>query len=149
MKSLLVMVMALLVLASCKKSDSGASGRVGLLTQSEWRFDNGTASSGGFSFDITTLGIIPPCALDNSAQFNANGTGISKENTLVCQGSSPTSNFNWAFLNNETQLSISGNALLGIQGVFNVRELTASRLSLGKDTVISGAAVNVVINLKH
>jgi hypothetical protein len=88
----------------------------------------------------------PPCTLD----INSNNSGTISENTNVCPNAPATSAFTWSFSSNETVLNVSAGAVAGIGGSFRIKELSGTRLSLLKDTTVTGlGAVTAIVNLKH
>ncbi len=141
---------------SCDKNDDDngteESAKTKLITASSWKYDTGGIgdANGNISLNFTSLpAFIPPCLLDNSAEFKADGTGTSYENANVCVATPISTNFNWNFLSNETVLNISGNAVAGLSGQFKIKDLNATQFTLLKDTAFMGAAVTIVVKLKH
>jgi len=136
---------------ACKKDSNSSADKTQQLTSADWKYDNGGIgdANGNIIVDFSTLGIIPACSLDNTIHFDANGSGTVSENANVCSGAQATTSFNWSFSNNETVLSLSGNAVAGIGGNFKIKTLSGTQLSLLKDTTISGMSGTAVINLKH
>jgi hypothetical protein len=142
---------------SCKK-DSGSNNpsNTRLLTNSDWKYDNGGIgdASGNIIVDFNTAGImIPSCTLDNTIHFNASGNGTIAENANVCSGLPATTPFTWSFSSNETVLNLSAGAIAGIGGSFKIKELSDTKLTLLKDTTASllgsTTAVTAVVNLKR
>jgi hypothetical protein len=139
---------------SCKKNSDSSNNpdKTQTLTSADWKYDNGGigSSNGTILVDFATVNVIPSCSLDNSVRFNANGTGTVAENTNVCSGAPASSVFSWNFSSNQTALTVSGSAVGGIGGTFTIKELSSTRLTLLKDTTVSGiGATTVIFNLKH
>lgn len=155
MKYTFLLIVSITFLACKKDSDSKESGKTQMLTSAEWKYDTGgiADANGNIIADISTIGGIPPCLLDNSVRFNADGTGTVSENADVCTGLPATSPITWSFSSNETVLNLSAGAIAGIGGNFKLKELTDAKLALFKDTTASilgtTTPVTVVINLKH
>jgi hypothetical protein len=137
------------LLTACGKDDKEPT-KTEILTSGSWKFDNGGIDQDkNGTVDISfTSGILPACALDNSATFNSDYTGINDEGLLKC-GTAQTTPFNWSFASNETAINISGTGVLGISGQFKILELNATRFGLSKDTTISGFNMSAIVNLKH
>jgi hypothetical protein len=141
-----------LALISCQK-DSNEQTKTELLTSADWKYDNGGIgdANGNILFDFSTLGVtIPVCSLDNTIHFSSNGSGTISENANVCSGAPATTNFTWGFLSGETVLNVSSNAIAGLGGDFKLKELSSTKLTLLKDTTVSGiGSVTAIFNLKH
>src|ERR1700694_5084959 len=144
---------------SCKKNSPAAASpsRTELLTSQSWKYESGGIDqdrNGTIDLTFEWTGLLHPCLLDNTATFNANGTGMTDEGATKCNASLPqTSPFTWSFANNETTLNIAGTALLGLGGAFQVQALTSNRLTLAKDSALTAGGftttVALIANLKH
>jgi hypothetical protein len=151
MKSLSILCICLLAMACNKDENNSGPNKKELLSTSSWIYQNGGVAdaNGNILIDFSTLNIIPACALDNTIVFVSDGSGIVNENTNSCNGTS-TSAFSWNLTDNENTLNILGDAVFSISGAFKIRELTTTKLSLGKDTTVTGYGnVSMVFNLKH
>jgi hypothetical protein len=152
MKKIYVPVVACILFAACKKDGNGGdSEKKKLLTASAWVYEsggldmdkNGTVD---FSFD----GLLPACILDNKGTFKSDGTGVTDEGNTKCDpAADQTTPFNWSFMNNETQLSLSGGGFAGISGIMTIKTLTTTRLTLSKDTTVMNFPASLLVNLKH
>lgn len=155
MKYTILTIAICFAFASCSKDSSENNGptKTELLTSSAWKYESGGADinkDGSIDLTLETLGTIPPCILDNSATFNADGTGINDEGATKCDPSLPqTTSFTWSFANNETALNISGNGFAGISGQFKITTLTSTRLTIAKDTSLNNLSGTLIVNLKH
>ncbi len=152
MKPRFLIIACCLSFFSCKKdSNSDQSSNTQILTNAEWKYDSGGLSdaNGNIIADITTIANVPSCLLDNSVRFNSDGTGTVSENANVCPSAPATSPINWSFASNETVLNLSGGAIAGIGGSFQIKELSTTKLSLLKDTTLMGLSGKVILNLKH
>lgn len=152
MKYTLTILAASFFILSCKKDSSSSNSKTQQITSSDWKYDTGGIgdASGNILVSFTTLGIVPNCSLDNTIHFNSNGNGTVSENADVCTGAPPSTPFTWSFSGNETVLNISGSAIAGIGGSFKIKTLSATQLSLLKDTTVTGyGSVTAIVNLKH
>jgi len=137
---------------SCDKDSNSSINKTQQLTSADWKYENGGIgdANGNILIDFSTTGTIPPCSIDNTIRFNSNNSGTVSENANVCANAPATTAFTWSFLNNETVLNVSAGAVAGIGGSFRIKELSDTRLSLLKDTTVSGfGSVTAVVNLKH
>ncbi len=141
---------------SCKKNDSDSgsnASKTTLLTQQSWKFNTAGIDpdkDGNINTDIS--GFISPCVKDNIVSFSSsNGAGSMDEGVDKCNSSDPqTTPFTWAFVNNETEINISGNVIAGKGGQYKIVALNATQFSLSKDTTITGfGATTILVNLKH
>lgn len=153
MKHFLLFATLLVSFVSCKKeNNTAAATRTQLLTSSPWVYESGgvdTDGNGTIDLNLSMIGI-PPCVTDNKGIFNTNGTGVNDEGPTKCDPTAPqTTPFNWAFTNNESNLTISGNAFLGLSGSFRVRTLTSTQLTISRDTSVMGLSMAILLNLKH
>jgi hypothetical protein len=148
MKYLVFTLTISFLLIACGKDDKEPT-KTEILTSGSWKFDNGGIDQDrNGTVDISFTSVLPPCALDNSATFNSDYTGINDEGILKC-GTSQTTPFNWSFASNETAINITGTGLLGISGQFKIAELSATRFGLTRDTTIAGLNMTAIVNLKH
>lgn len=140
--------------SSCqKKSDPApAPTKTDYLTSSAWVHESsGVDIDKNGTIDIPSASAgIATCRLDNVLTFKKDHTAISDEGATKCNAADPqTTSFNWAFADNETSLSISGNVFTALNGVTKIKSLTATNLTLTKDTVVSSQNVSLIVNLKH
>ena len=153
MKYTLLIIALIFSAVSCNKKDSNTSAeKTQQLTSADWKYDNGGIgdANGNILVDFSTTGTIPTCSIDNTIRFNSNNSGTVSENANVCPNAPATTGFTWNFSNNETVLNVSAGAVAGIGGSFRIKELSNTRLSLLKDTSVTGlGAVTAIVNLKH
>lgn len=152
MKYTILLLGISLLAQSCKKSNTSPADKTQQLTSADWKYNNGGIADAGGNIivDFSTTGTIPACSLDNTIRFMANGSGTVSENTDVCPGAPATSTFTWNFSSSQTVLNLSSGAVAGLGGTFRIKELSDTRLSLLKDTTVSGfGSVTAVVNLKH
>jgi hypothetical protein len=152
MKYTLLIIALCFSILSCDKDSNSSVNKTEQLTSADWKYENGGIgdANGNIIIDFSTTGTIPPCSIDNTIRFNSNNSGTISENANVCANATATTPFTWNFSNNETVLNVSAGAVAGIGGSFRIKELSATRLSLLKDTTVSGfGAVTAVVNLKH
>lgn len=139
---------------SCKKdsdsSTNNSDANTQVLTSADWKYDSGGIGDNNGNIFVDFTSSIPSCSLDNTARFNANGTGTILENTNVCQNAAQSTNFTWSFASNQTVLNVSSGAFAGIDGSFKIKTLSGTQMTLLKDTTITGVgSVTAVIKLKH
>lgn len=135
-----------------KNTDSSGTNSAQLIASADWKYDNGGIgdANGNILVDFSSTTIVPSCSFDNTIRFNSNGSGTITENANVCSGAPATSSFNWSFSSNETILNLSAGAVAGIGGSFKIKELTAAKLTLLKDTTVQlFGSVTAIVNLKH
>jgi hypothetical protein len=152
MKYTLLITALCFSIVSCDKDSISSPNKTQELTSADWKYENGGIgdANGNIVIDFSTTGTIPPCSIDNTIRFNSNNSGTISENANVCANAPATTPFTWNFSNNETVLNVSAGAVAGIGGSFRIKELSGTRLSLLKDTTVSGfGAVTAVVNLKH
>lgn len=155
MKYGILTIAACFVFAACSKDKPENTGptKTELLTSGAWKYESGGADlnkDGTIDLTLETLGLVPACLLDNSATFNADGTGVNDEGATKCDPSLPqTTSFNWSFANNETALNITGSGFAGISGQFKITTLSTTRLTITKDTTVNSIPAALIVNLKH
>ena len=114
MKTTSMMLLALGLLSaagliSCKKESTVAiKSNTELLTQKAWKF-------GIYGLDENNNGVIEetesnmlPCQSDDIFTFNANGTGLYSTGVVKCGIDDADINFDWQFMNGETELATFG-----------------------------------------
>jgi len=150
--TLLIIGLCFSVLSCDKDSNPATVDKTQQITSADWKYDSGGIgdANGNILIDFSTTGTIPACTIDNTIRFNSNGSGTISENANVCSNAPATSAFTWSFSNNQTVLNVSAGAVAGIGGSFRIKELSDTKLSLLKDTTVTGfGAVTAVVNLKH
>lgn len=126
------------------------------ITASPWTHEDSgidTDKNGTIDIQLSLFGItLPACRLDNMLTFKTGGTATADEGPTKCNTADPQStNFNWSFADAEKSLVISGNVFTELNGKFAIRELTATNLTLSKDTTLPAPFNNaaIVVKLKH
>ena len=153
MRPFLLTAVIVWLATGCKKDETPPSQTDHISSQS-WKYDNGgvDADNNG-SIDLNfPAGTFPACVLDNEISFQTNGNGIANEGATKCNTGDPqTAAFTWSFSNNETVLRISDAGLFGFSGQFEIKELSATKFTLAKDTTVAGFGqpVQLIVNLKH
>lgn len=151
-------LLAILVLTAigCKKKDDpapvAAQTKTELLTASSWKVDAaGLDQDRNGTIDLSLMTAIPVCTTDNTILFKTNNTGVTDEGAAKCNATdAQTSNFNWAFADAETNITVSNSTLTPINGKSKVLVLSATALTLSKDTTLAPFGnVALVVNLKH
>jgi hypothetical protein len=155
MKYLFICFYSCLLAIGCNQKDASppAPTKTEVITQASWKYDNaGIDGDRNGTIDFPPpAGILVPCLTDNTLTLSANGTGTVDEGATKCAASDPqTAALNWSFADNETALQISGGNVLGITGKFKILELSATKLSLSKDTTVPVlGTVALIAVLKH
>lgn len=153
MKYKLLFVAALPLLVQCKKdsSENNGSGKIELMTQQTWKYENaGIDADKNGSIDSPLPITIPACTTDNTITFSSDGKGVVNEGATKCTTTDPqTVPVTWSFTNNETELNLTGPAVAGVGGRFKLLALTSTQLSLSKDTTFGPFQTTIVLNLKH
>jgi hypothetical protein len=110
---------------------------------------------GVIDHDLASGGL-PYCQLDNSYDFSAGGIGNVFDSTAHCDTSGVVNRpFSWAFTDNQQSIDISGTEIFGLTGHFKIYELTDSRFSIARDTLVTLPFVPqmvtgwVIMSLKH
>lgn len=150
---LIAMTLLAAALFSCGKEDknNSASERTTLLTQQAWLFESAAFRPAGSSLNLNIGSQLAPCLTDNSISFNTNGSGTVAEGASTCNTSDPaTTPFTWRFVNNETEIGLTGNVIPGVSnGQFKLETLSTTQLSVSKDTSYMGFSGTLVANFKH
>ena len=151
-------VLALTLLTACDKNDSDTDTdtpdpKTTLITSGAWKYEtSGIDVDRNGSLDAPLPVALPACAIDNSFTLAPNGTGSVDEGATKCDPSLPqTSAATWSFADNQTTLNLNGSGLFGVGGKFKLLELTATRLTLSKDTTAPGLPITVglIVQFKH
>jgi len=160
MKNRISALLLLSVLAlSCDRNDddSSSTNNTTLITRSSWQYESGGIDqdrNGTIDITLESTGQVQPCVLDNTGTFQTGGAGIADEGATKCSPTLPqTTPFTWSFASSETVLTVSGGGLFGQGGNFKIQSLTATRLSLSKDTTLAFGGISfpasLILNLKH
>jgi hypothetical protein len=149
-------------LFACGKDDNNdppkppAPTKTEMITSSSWKYESGGVDqdkNGTVDITFAATGLLQPCTLDNTAMFNSGGTGTTDEGLTKCNVNAPqTAPFAWTFANSENSLNIAG-SVVGLGGQFTIQALSATKLTLSKDTTISfgGSPANIalIVSLQH
>ena len=151
--SILYLTLAFLLVQCKKESDPQPQPtKTDHITASPWKIeDAGFDQDKNGSIEISAFSTIPGCLVDNTISFKTNNTGVTDEGAGKCNTTDPqTTNFNWNFADAEANIEISNSVLSQINGKSKVVLLTATNMSLAKDTTVSGLGSGwVVVKLKH
>lgn len=123
-----------------------------LVSASAWKVnDVGLDQDKNGTIDLSLLGQLLACQADNTILFKKDNTGVTDEGTTRCNTTDPqTTNFNWSFADAEANINVSNSILTPINGKSKVLELSATALTLSKDTTITGLGnTTLVVKLKH
>ncbi len=101
--------MVLWMITACKKEKQlVVKSPVQLLTEKEWKLFS-------IGFDDNSNGVIDnneelikDCEKDNTIKFVADGRGFFRDNGVAC-GGQLENNFNWVYVNNNTEIEIEAN----------------------------------------
>lgn len=122
------------------------------LTASTWLYESAGVDvdkNGTIDLPLTSTEV-PPCLADNKLTFKSDNTAIADEGATKCNTTdAQTSNFNWNFADNEKTLNISSPVFSVFSGSLKILTLNSTKLTLGRDTVISSLQMQIVVNLKH
>jgi hypothetical protein len=150
--TLLITALCFLILSCEKNKDSNSSAdKTQQLTSGDWKYDNGGIgdANGNILVDFSTTGTIPACTLDNTIRFNSNNSGTISENTMFVPMLLLQQHSHGVFKQRNCFKRFS-RSVAGIGGSFRIKELSGTRLSLLKDTTVTGfGAVTASVNLKH
>ena len=106
-KLIVISLFSTILCMSCSKENETLDRNTSLLIQKSWKFEI-------YGLDENNNGVIEEsennmltCELDDIFTFNANGTGVFAGGSVPCSMGEPaTTNFNWSFSNNGTELAI-------------------------------------------
>ena len=155
MKFISLAVLPILIFfISCNRNDAPAQPtKTSVITQATWKYDNaGIDGDRNGTIDFPPpAGILSSCMIDNTLTLSPNGTGVVDEGATKCNPTDPQSaSITWSFADNETSLKLGGGGILGISGQFKILELSATKLSLSKDTTVPIlGTVALIAILKH
>ena len=160
MKYFYLLLISSMVITACDKDDKNSEPtKTEMLTSQSWKYNDGGVDqdrNGTIDLTFASTGVIQPCMIDNTGTFSPNGTGVADEGPTKCSTTAPqTVPFTWAFVNNETEINLTGPGLFGLGGRFKIRELTSSVFSLSKDTTVTVPGfpvpmnIALIVNLKH
>ena len=160
MRNLTWLLLSSCLLASCDNGndDETDNSKTHHITMATWKYESGGVDqdrNGTTDVSFESTGLLQSCTLDNTGKFNADGSGVADEGATKCNASLPqTTPFTWSFASNETLLNVGGAGLLGLNGQFKIRELTADKFSLSKDSTVTfpglpPVTVSLIVNLKH
>lgn len=153
----MVLVLGVLCVASCSKSDSDEKGKTNTdkISASTWKYDKAEidANKDGTADTPIPAGYLEACETDNLITFKADGSGTIDEGPAKCDPTDPQSlAFTWTFKANETILNFPTAIITGVSGDVTIKSLTETSMVLVKDVSITTpfpANVNVILTLKH
>jgi len=107
LKLIKISLFSVIFFISCGKGNDTIDRNTVLLIQGSWKFEV-------YGLDENNSGVIESaensmlaCETDDIFTFNANGTGVFARGATSCSiGEPATTNFNWSFSNNGTELAI-------------------------------------------
>jgi hypothetical protein len=156
--SLIGILLFTLCLTSCSKEsdpEPSQATKTELISKSTWKYENAGIDqdkNGTIDVAISTVapGVILSCQTDNILTFKSNNSGTVDEGATKCNaGDATTTNFNWNFADNETNLNISNNVFSIMNGKSKIVSLTETALTLSRDTTVFNSNVALVVTLKH
>ena len=142
----------------CQKESDPAPAqatKTDLITKSSWKYDNaGIDNNKDGTIDLPLAavapGVILSCQTDNLITFKSNNAGSVDEGATKCNATdATTTNFNWNFADNETNLNISNNIFSIMNGKSKIVALSETAFTLSRDTTLVGTNVALVVTLKH
>jgi hypothetical protein len=146
------------VFTSCQKKsdpDPVQATKTDLISKSSWKYDNAGVDfnkDGTIDQPLSALapGAVATCQTDNILTFKSNNEGTVDEGATKCNAAdATTTNFNWNFADNETNLNISNNVFSIMNGKSKIVTLTETAFSLSRDTTVVGSNVALVVTFKH
>ncbi|RYZ30614.1 MAG: hypothetical protein EOO10_02240 [Chitinophagaceae bacterium] len=156
--SLIGIVLPALLLTNCqKKSDPepNQTTKTEIISSAAWKYDNAGIDNnkdGTIDIPLSSIGpgILQACQTDNLITFKKDNSGQVDEGATKCNtADATTTNFNWNFSDNETNLNISNNVFSIMNGKSKIVALTNTNLSLSRDTTLLGSNYTLVVSLKH
>jgi hypothetical protein len=156
--SLVFLLITNVVFTSCDKEsdpDPQTSPKADYISASPWKYENaGIDNDKNGTIDVALSVLVPgavqACRTDNILTFKKDNTGITDEGTTKCNAADPQStNFNWSFADNETNLNISNNTFPILNGKSRIVTLNETAFALSRDTTLGGTNVTLVVTLKH
>jgi Lipocalin-like domain len=132
-------LLSLFILGACEQEVDPPPSNTQLLTQSSWKFQSATAAGTDVSNNAAIV-----CIKDDVITFSSSGTGTVSEGTVVCNPTT-ASNFTWAFLNNETTLSMSSGLFPAGSGTFTIVGLTETTLTISQNVIIPPSATAIPV----
>jgi hypothetical protein len=151
-RRLSLLLLAPVLFIACDKNDSSpaADAKTTLITSSSWKYENaGVDGDRNGSIDLPLPAALPACLRDNTLTLSANGTGTVDEGPSKCDPAAPQSTpATWSFASNQTMLNLGGSGI-GVSGQLKIVELSATNLTLSKDTSFAGFPVAIIVQLKH
>lgn len=142
---------------SCQKESNSDSAKTKTddITASAWVHESSGVDvdkNGTIDLPLTDAGV-EACQLDNTLTFKKDGTAIADEGATKCDAADPqTTDFNWNFADDETNLEIKNNVFAALNGKLKIKTLNSTNFTLTKDTTITSPTtlnVAVIVNLKH
>ena len=102
-----LVMLAVFLYSSCKKSSDSSKSKTTYLTQSTWKVQSvGVDVNKDGTSDADASGYLQACQLDNVYTFKSDGNGTIDEGATKCNSTDPqTSSFTWTLKNNDTILS--------------------------------------------
>ena len=132
--------------SSCSKKSEPTASKATLITTSTWKY-----SDAGIDQDVNGVidspfpaGSLQACQTDFIITFKSDKTGIMDEGAAKCVATDPqTTPFTWDFANNETELTISANILVGLGGKTKIIELSPTKMILGTTVTVPGLPISI------
>jgi hypothetical protein len=121
---------------SCKKDDDGPKSNTETISGKKFKvtamtIDPAVEVGGNTITDLFSF--MPDCSKDDYMVMNSDGTATFDEGATKCEPDDPqTESGTWAFLDNETKLSVTYD---GDTEVYNIIELTESVLKISFEVV--------------
>ena len=150
--SILYLTLAFLLIQCKKESDPPPQPtKTDHITASPWKLeDAGLDQNKDGSIEFSVFASLPACLVDNTISFKTDNTGLTDEGSQKCNTSDPQSTaFNWSFADGEANINISNSMLAQINGKSKIVALTATNMTLAKDTTALGLSGWAIVKLKH
>ena len=146
--SILCLTLTLFCIRCQKKSDPTPTvTKSDHITASAWKLeDAGFDQDKNGSIELSAIASLPGCVVDNTISFKKDNTGITDEGATKCNTTDAQSTpFNWSFADAEENITVSNSVLAQINGKSKIVLLTATNMTLAKDTTVLGMSGWVVI----
>lgn len=150
MRKLLIFVAIISVSTiACKKKEKAPPTKTELLTQGKWKLSSASAAGGL----VDLMSSIKDCQKDNTFTFNTDKTITVDEGATKCNDTAQqtVTDGNWALLNNDAQMSISGEKItVGFGAITgDVVKIEATTFQIKKDTVVSNFQTSAILTFTN
>jgi hypothetical protein len=150
MKKLSFLILAALVLGSCKKNSDNSSpapSKTDLLTAKNWRPTTASISVTAAG-QTSSLGNLDPCNADDFIKFGTDKSLVHDAGATKCNSTDPQTEKGTWDMPSDGKLAITLPATSALpSGTFDIKELTATTMHLSTTQSQSGASYTVDLTL--